>query len=114
MNTVTHTTALRLKEAGWEKETERFYVGQFRKSVMTESEIPPFVTDAQTYPAPTFAEIWAELPDELNGFYLTLETAIIGYICFNRPFEGRELPHENNITEAAAELWLALKSEGLI
>lgn len=115
MNTVTHTTAQRLKEAGWEKETERVY--NPHQGIALAGYALIHYAKKDILPAPTFAEIWAELPEEIDDFCLNLDKQMIGYF---KSFYHRHnsaslmLIDYPNITEAAAALWLRLKEEGIL
>lgn len=111
MNTVTYTTALALKEAGWDKQTERAYDPHGRLCTSNNQKF----YDVALPPAPSFSEIWLELPGNTESWRLDLNRISISYVNHKTDFAYMEFLHDHdNITEAAAQLWLQLSSEGVI
>lgn len=108
-NTVSHKTAQALKEAGWEKGVREYW------HIHPELVGEPFLLrnlkhkSKFDFPAPTFSEIWEELPEgrtTIKAHSLDFDDGIHAPIMF--------LLKDNNITEAAAALWLKLREEKLI
>jgi hypothetical protein len=63
---------------------------------------------------PSFEEIWAELPESIREYKKQLTSLYIQYSAdYGGDLEYVEIK-DNNITEAAADLWLLLKKEELI
>lgn len=108
--TVSFETAKRLQKAGWEKETFLIWAKSAREGF-------DFLTwKDSTYegiPAPTFAEIWEELPDSITidgqtaTKFLLRNSVIYAY-------GGPRHWSDDSITENAAAAWINLKERGYI
>lgn len=108
---MTLETAKALKEAGWEKETEKYWFKQneddwFRvPATPKEAEYvgykPPF------YPCPSLEELLAELRD-----VFLWKTKL----CYHAQLNGKPETEciSNNPTESVAQLWLKLRKEGIV
>lgn len=135
MITVSLETAKKLKEAGFTQTTCASWVGvdkfeggfdkyihqadleEKRDWSIEESGFSK--ENTEIFAAPTFEEIWNELPITLNvrwEYVKMLDFGFIGYLNFNTSTFCGDLRFDanENIAEAAAELWLELKSEGHI
>lgn len=103
-----------LKEAGFKQDTFLMYFGE--SLVPRNFSICGKIGEG-VYSCPSFEEIWIQLPKEIDNMLpLTLDMYSICYCDGMSPsFSLYIIPiKDNNITEAAADLWLLLKKEGLI
>lgn len=122
-------TCRKLKELGFPQRTLFMYASYvggtaqiyIKKDALSEGDPDEYQIFGS---APTFAEIWDELPDcikqddsYLHG-WLTLDKGdqIIGYKWKEYADDGwyNNVGYSSNIAQAAAELWINLKEKGII
>lgn len=122
IKTVSLETAKKLKDAGFEKETERRWVHLKSKKTVMESKIDTWKcltedwdVDKLGYAAPNTDELLENIPHVLQHKRLTIRKYYnaygAGYMMdegWIECFEAKELP------EVLALLWLFLKKEGLL
>lgn len=107
-------TAKLLKEAGWEKETELYWYwwGWYDKKKVPEWELIGKGNDDlddNDYFAPDLLDLTKEIRDIFNNRQPTISDAIL-----TSPFEKfKRILSQKNEVDVAAEIWIALKKEGL-
>ena len=97
-------TCRRLKELGWEKKT---LFTHWNNTIIFNG---CFDLDADIAPAPILSEILEELPNKTEWGYIIIGKTYDNFVMGYDAIKG--IAHKNP-AEAAAQLWEALKAEGI-
>ena len=115
---MTYTTSLEiskeLKEAGWKKETEFWWVKTIDKGWKIHRKIIiPLFSKKEQLPAPISDEILEELPYSECSSHLFIEKCkdsyAVGYHDFHHTFQG-----DTFLPNALAKMWIFLQKKGLL